>query len=306
MTTPVKVKTNRRNSLASTGPTSNEGKAIVAANALQHGLLSWKPVVAGFESEQEWDAHHQQTLLDLRPEGHLETVLAERIALLLWRLGRVARFELEAIATGLEDAEGAWNRFHMRGHSPLTKLAEKIAEAPRKLDLLKQLSKVADDQHLDPELVAAVLNAAAEVAGVQIYNDGEGKPDVSLPEFPEGARLDEVDWTTARARAALEAIAQGAQGTLNDLLNRLMADAQSDLDDKKSQHKAQEADLDRFRRRMLLADEPTMERVRRYETTFERAMLRCLHELQRLQASRQGQAVPAPVVLDVNLSGDGD
>ena len=49
-----------------------------------------------------------------------------------------------------------------------------------------------------------------------------------------------------------------------------------------------------------------MERVRRYETTFGRAMLRCLHELQRLQAARQGQPVPAPIAVDVNLSGDGE
>jgi hypothetical protein len=57
---------------------------------------------------------------------------------------------------------------------------------------------------------------------------------------------------------------------------------------------------------MLLADEKTMERVQRYETTLERAMLRCLHELQRLQAARHGQSVPVPVALDVNLSANGD
>lgn len=232
--------------------------------------------------------------------------MAERIALLLWRLGRVARFEQEAIATGLEDAEGAWNRSYARDHSHLTKLAEKIAEARLRLDLLRQLSKAPDDQHLDPYLVTAVIDAAAEAADVQIYEDGEEKPDVALPDIPDGAGLDEVDWTAGHARAAMEAIAQGAEWSLPDLLNSLTADAQSDLDEKKNQHKAQEAELDRFRRRMLLADEPTMERVQRYETTLERAMLRCLHELQRLQASRQGQTVPAPLALDVNLSGDGD
>src|SRR5438477_1432296 len=140
MSTAIKVKANRRNALASTGPTSGDGKAIVAGNAVRHGLLSWKPVVAEFESEQEWNAHHEQTLLDLRPVGHLETLLAERVALLSWRLGRVARFELEAISTGVEDAEGAWNRAHARGHSPLPKLAEKIDEARRNLGLLKKLT----------------------------------------------------------------------------------------------------------------------------------------------------------------------
>ena len=37
--------------------------------------------------------------------GYAETLLAERAALLLWRLGRVARYEREATAIALENAE---------------------------------------------------------------------------------------------------------------------------------------------------------------------------------------------------------
>ncbi len=306
MTTPVKVKANRRNANASTGPTTDEGKAIVAANALQHGLLSWKPVVAGFENEQEWDAHRQQTLLDLRPESHLETVLAERIALLLWRLTRVTRFELEAIATGLEDAEGAWNRANMRSQSPLTKAAQEISAIQCRLAMMKQLADAPDGKQLDSELAAGAIAAAAKAVGADLYGNDEREPDVILPDFPDGVCLDELDWTAGRARAALQAIADFDQEPLPDLLKGFTAALQVTLDEKKKDYRALEADLDRYRRRMLLADDATMERVRRYETTLERAMLRCLHELQRLQASRTGQAVPAPVALDVNVSGDAD
>ena len=115
-----------------------------------------------------------------------------------------------------------------------------------------------------------------------------------------------MDWTVGRARGALTAIAQAVQESMDDLLNDFIPAVQAELDTKLKQHKAQQADLERFRRRMLLADEPTMDRVQRYETTLERAMLRCLHELQRLQASRKGQVVPAPVAVDVNLSGASD
>jgi hypothetical protein len=55
----------------------------------------------------------------------------------------------------------------------------------------------------------------------------------------------------------------------------------------------------------LLLDEKVMDRVLRYETTMERAFLRTLHELQRLQASRAGGSVPPPLTLDVNVSGAG-
>ena len=41
----------------------------------------------------------------LSPEGHLETVLAERVALLSWRLHRVIRYETESIALFQEKAE---------------------------------------------------------------------------------------------------------------------------------------------------------------------------------------------------------
>lgn len=42
------------------------------------------------------------TLAGLAPVGRLETVLAERFALLLWRMNRVARFERVKIAVGQE------------------------------------------------------------------------------------------------------------------------------------------------------------------------------------------------------------
>jgi hypothetical protein len=40
----------------------------------------------------------------------------------------------------------------------------------------------------------------------------------------------------------------------------------------------------------------------RYESTLERGLFKALHELQRLQAERQGQAVPLPEAVDVEVS----
>jgi hypothetical protein len=42
-------------------------------------------------------------------------------------------------------------------------------------------------------------------------------------------------------------------------------------------------------------------KLSRYEATIERSLYRALHELQRLQASREGQEIPAPAVLDVTM-----
>jgi hypothetical protein len=42
----------------------------------------------------------------------------------------------------------------------------------------------------------------------------------------------------------------------------------------------------------------------RYETMLERGIYKALHELQRLQAARKGEAVPLPVAVDVDISGE--
>lgn len=47
-----------------------------------------------------------------------------------------------------------------------------------------------------------------------------------------------------------------------------------------------------------------MLRLSRHEATLERALYRALHELQRLQASRNGQAVTPPEVVDVTVTSD--
>lgn len=40
----------------------------------------------------------------------------------------------------------------------------------------------------------------------------------------------------------------------------------------------------------------------RYETSLERSIFKALHELQRLQAVRSGEKIPAPVAIDVDIS----
>src|SRR5437764_13863729 len=79
------------------GPKTEAGKAVSSRNALRHGLLSESPLAAPFESAAEWLAHRQAILDDLRPSGQAEACLAERAALLLWRLRRVACAEVAAI-----------------------------------------------------------------------------------------------------------------------------------------------------------------------------------------------------------------
>src|SRR5215208_2068118 len=104
MTTLAKVEANRRNAELSTGPRTTEGKVIVARNATTHGIYSNVPVVPG-ECPEEWEAHRAGVVASLTPVGLLEVNLAERAALLLWRLQRLARYEAETITVAMEVAE---------------------------------------------------------------------------------------------------------------------------------------------------------------------------------------------------------
>ena len=47
-----------------------------------------------------------------------------------------------------------------------------------------------------------------------------------------------------------------------------------------------------------------IEKLIRYETTLERSIYKALHELQRMQATRAGEKLPAPVAVDIDISQD--
>lgn len=51
MTSPKKSEANRKNARKSAGPRTSEGKAVVARNAIRHGLLSDETLMPGEEAD---------------------------------------------------------------------------------------------------------------------------------------------------------------------------------------------------------------------------------------------------------------
>ena len=92
MATARQRRANRLNAQRSTGPKSAEGKARASMNALRHGLRAEIPVLPG-EDAGELQRLRLETLEKLDPDGALETALAERAAMLTWRLARTRRLE---------------------------------------------------------------------------------------------------------------------------------------------------------------------------------------------------------------------
>ncbi len=96
MTTKAQNKANRQNSKKSTGPKTAEGKAVVSQNAVKHGLFAAEAVVKG-EDPADYQAYHDQYFAELLPNGMVESMLAERVVSLSWRLQRAERMQNQSI-----------------------------------------------------------------------------------------------------------------------------------------------------------------------------------------------------------------
>ncbi len=290
MTTLLKIEANRDNALASTGPRTADGRAIVSGNAIRHGLLSWKPVIPGLENPEDWETHLDRTLDSLAPVGYAETLLAERVALLLWRLGRVARYEREATAIALENAE-------VRKQPKLEEAEQSVAEAQTVVTLTEGLRTLPPETELDGAMAARLLEKTAAATELDIYEMR------GWPAYVNDSTLEDLDWTAARLMECVQIVAKKAKTDFDELLNQLAGDARDTLHHAQDKREKLLAAHDRERRSLLLPDTLTLEKLSRYETTLERSLFKALHELERRQAARDGQVVPLPVAVDVNLSG---
>jgi hypothetical protein len=87
----------RSNGARSRGPVTAEGKARASRNALKHGLRAKTTVVLEDEDEAAFARLEEGLMVDLQPSGHLETVLASRLAMAAWRMDRADRIEADLL-----------------------------------------------------------------------------------------------------------------------------------------------------------------------------------------------------------------
>jgi hypothetical protein len=113
MTTEKQIAANRRNANRSTGPKTEAGKAIVARNAVSHGLLSRRTLLVG-ESKAELTNLGKALRARLAPVGEVEALLADQIIASAWRL----KHALEAEAALMDKAGCPEAAFHgYEGHA---------------------------------------------------------------------------------------------------------------------------------------------------------------------------------------------
>jgi hypothetical protein len=285
-------------SLVKGGPATEEGKEVVKWNAVQHGIRSPAPVVPGVEKAEDWEKYRDGILDSLQPAGHLELVLAERVALLSWRLNRVIRYETETIALSqekLEDDLADRRRFssYLVGPTHPDDVRSDLKDTRRTQRVLKQFPKLPDDKRLSGPDAASIL----ELVWGQV-DEEVGAEEVTLPEaIPEWAGLEEYmaewdGWTVSLVRECISAIASTAKEDEEELIEAATERARLDIISAKAAAERVEQDLARMSRERLLPDEKTLEKVSRYEAHLSRLFHKSLHELEALQTRRSGDVAP--------------
>ena len=92
MATDKQMAANRRNAAKSTGPRTEEGKAVASQNALIHGLRA-RTLVLPFENPAEFEQLCHELIVDRRPVGHAELSAVGQMAEAEWRIARINRAE---------------------------------------------------------------------------------------------------------------------------------------------------------------------------------------------------------------------
>jgi hypothetical protein len=276
------------------GPATQEGKEVARWNATRHGIRSPAPVVPGVEEQEDWEEHREGVLESLSPEGHLELVLAERAALLSWRLNRVTRYETETIALSQEKIEDDLTdkrRFgdYVLGPTHPEDVRGAFRDARRVQRMIKRFPKLPDDKRLSGTDAADIL----DLVWGRVDEEVEAE-EVQLPEeVPDWAGLEgdmaEWDgWTVSLVRECISAIASVAGEDEEELMGGATERSRLDVISAQAAAERVERDLARMSRERLLPDDKTLEKVARYEAHVSRLFHKALHELEALQARRSG------------------
>jgi hypothetical protein len=284
--------------LARGGPVTQEGKEVVRWNATHHGIRSPAPVVPGVERKEDWEEHRDGVLESLQPEGHLETVLAERVALLSWRLHRVTRYETEAIALSqeqIEDDLADKRRFRSSVLEPThpEDVRDAIQDARRIQRIIKQFAKLPDDKRLSGPDAAGILDLVWRGVDEEVQAEEVRLPE-EIPDWAglEGDMVEWDGWTVALVGECISAIASVAGEEHEELIEAATERARLDVIRAKAAVERVEQDLARMSRERLLPDEKTLEKVGRYEAHLSRLFHKAFHELEALQTRRLGGVAP--------------
>jgi hypothetical protein len=280
MSSLKQIEANRRNGQQSRGPKTARGKAVSSQNATKHGLLAASAFVLALDDVNEYQAHRDAVIESLQPSDQVEQSLAERAADLLWRLRRATHFEQAAIGLAQEripdDLAVERTRRGSQGGPLRDDVVRELDNARVQLELLRMLESEKGDSHVSG-------TDAAWLADFTIFERPD-KPELTddtlVGIVPDGKDWEEYDaWTVKTVQIAIRRLAAMLDLEFNVVLVDALQRQHTQVTQLADELRRVDTQLDRMRRERLLPDQPTLDRVMRYEAHLNRQLSQVLHEL---------------------------
>ena len=294
-TTDKQIAANRRNAAKSTGPATPAGKAIAACNSLKHGLLAREVVIdagEGAESQEQFDA----LLLDLKnqfdPQGPLEEILIEKIAVAYWRLRRAHRYEVGLIRKKLDNAT---DRYYEADSLGLSETKKRDDEIDTKISEAQELRQAWQD---DRKRFARMRQDGKDLQEIYDWQDNW--------DWLHDKAEETVAHVSADSPARMRESLQKAGWTDNaiwqchiDLCTEQMEVQVRTIRELHRQKEDNQLALQVQKKIGCIPEARDLERLLTYAGSIERQFYKALDQLERLQRLRAGDHVPAPVNIDL-------
>jgi hypothetical protein len=289
MATALQTLANKQNALKSTGPKSAQGKTLVSRNAVRHGAMSDIAVVPGIESAEEWQTHLDETIASIAPVGRLETMLAERVALLSWRMLRVARYERDSVVAWIDriddDIARKWAENDQRNHSSPSAAITGYQESLKDLDLITRFIDMADDAPIFGEEAFSLLY---NIAGTIDMHPTDIKWPGGLDAYSEdGNWTDFPKWSVALLRECIATVATKKKKTPEQILLKMVSETTKEVEKNRREAELAERTVTRYQRERIIPKDDVLVRVERYEAHLSKQFTLTLAQLQAIQAGRR-------------------
>jgi len=298
-TTDKQIAANRVNALKSTGPTTEVGKVISSRNSLKHGLLAKEVVItagAGTENREEFDVLLTDLTSQFKPEGTLEEMLVEKIAVAYWRLRRAHRYEVGLLRQELDDFKQKYY------DTRLSYGNKKMYRTNDRIDYEIELEDKERDKYVDCKSLFEKLHKS-------------GKDLKEIYDFKE-------NWDSVydNAMVTMDGLPEGSPVQLREALNQRgltdddiwlchieacddsIASAQRKISDLRNEKEKNELALQVIEKLASIPDSNGLDQLLKYETAIDRQFYKAIDQLERIQRLRAGDNVPAPLKIDLDVN----
>ncbi len=280
---------NVQNAQLSTGPVTAEGKAVVARNAVKHGIFAKDLVInAGDGREDKLEYHELLAELkrDLAPEGRMEMLLVEKIAVNYWRLRRLVRYETGEIRQRLDD----FRESALRSHYSSSHYSRQRPE----LEYYNYNDTISDAEYQEQLYQVAGMRSSG-------FNLAEEKAALEYVLYyrmdREETEFDEKDYKAAKKYVA------GLSPQMRGKLRKEMLDKAEQVLAEMEEVRTWRVRFDRIQKANSLPGAHDLKNIIKYENSLERSIFRNLAALKTLQENRARAKGTEDDLLELPASG---